>query len=71
MGWKSTIGAGLTGTLLALQASPHGRRQSRYDVVLRGGRVMDPETGLDAVRDVGITGGRIAKISGEALAGRA
>ena len=34
-----------------------------YDVVLRGGRVMDPESGLDAVRDVGIRGGTIAAIS--------
>ena len=24
-----------------------------YDLVLRGGRVMDPESGLDAVRDEG------------------
>ncbi len=38
-----------------------------YDVVLRGGRVIDPETGLDAIADVAITGGRIAEI-GTALA---
>ena len=25
----------------------------QYDLVLEGGRVMDPETGLDAVRNVG------------------
>ena len=31
--------------------------QERYDVVIRNGRVMDPETGLDAVRNVGINGG--------------
>ena len=41
----------------------------RYDVVVRGGRVMDPETGLDAVRDVGISGGRIARISDRPLEG--
>ena len=41
----------------------------RYDVVLRGGRVMDPETGLDAVRDVGIRGDTIARISAEPLEG--
>ena len=23
-----------------------------YDIVLKGGRVMDPETGLDAIRNV-------------------
>ena len=27
----------------------------QYDVVLEGGRVMDPETGLDGVRNVGIS----------------
>jgi hypothetical protein len=26
-----------------------------YDVVIRNGRVMDPETGLDGVRNLGIT----------------
>ncbi len=40
-----------------------------YDVVLEGGRVMDPESGLDGVRNVGISGGRIARISTERLRG--
>jgi len=42
----------------------------QYDVVLEGGRVMDPETGLDAVRNVGIRDGKIARISSDPLAGR-
>ena len=33
-----------------------------YDAVLRGGRVIDPESGLDAVRDVAIAGGRVAAV---------
>ena len=33
-----------------------------YDVVLRGGRVIDPESGLDAVRDVAIAGDRVAAV---------
>ena len=41
-----------------------------YDVVLSGGRVMDPESGLDAVRNVGITGDRIVRISPEPLTGK-
>jgi len=41
-----------------------------YDVVVEGGRVMDPETGLDAVRNVGIREGRIASISTAPLSGR-
>jgi N-acyl-D-aspartate/D-glutamate deacylase len=42
----------------------------QYDLVLQGGRVMDPETGVDAVRDVGIRDGKIVRISSEPLAGR-
>jgi N-acyl-D-aspartate/D-glutamate deacylase len=41
-----------------------------FDVVLSGGRVIDPESGLDAVRNVGITGDRIVRISAEPLAGK-
>ena len=33
------------------------------DLVLAGGRVLDPATGLDAVRHVGIRGGRIATVT--------
>jgi dihydroorotase len=44
--------------------------QTPFDVVIAGGRVMDPESGLDAVRHVGILDGRIAAISGEPLKGR-
>jgi N-acyl-D-aspartate/D-glutamate deacylase len=42
----------------------------QYDLVIEGGRVMDPETGLDAVRNVGITAGKIERISAEALTGK-
>jgi imidazolonepropionase-like amidohydrolase len=42
----------------------------QYDVVLEGGHVMDPDTGVDAVRNVGIRDGKIARISSEALSGR-
>jgi N-acyl-D-aspartate/D-glutamate deacylase len=49
----------------ALKANESGP----YDVVISGGRVLDPETGLDAVRHVGIKGGRIAAISEQPLEG--
>jgi hypothetical protein len=39
----------------------------QYDLVLEGGRVMDPETGVDTVRNVGI---RVVRISSDALSGR-
>ncbi len=41
-----------------------------YDVVIANGRVMDPETGLNALRNVGITGGKISAISVAPLAGK-
>ena len=42
----------------------------QYDVVIEGGRVMDPETGLDAVRNVGIRDGKIVRISEATLSGK-
>ncbi len=38
------------------------RSAERLDLVLRGGRVLDPGRGVDAVLDVGIAGGRIARL---------
>jgi len=35
---------------------------SEHDIVLRGGRVIDPETGFDAVADVAITGATISAV---------
>jgi N-acyl-D-aspartate/D-glutamate deacylase len=42
----------------------------QYDLVLEGGRVMDPETNFDAVRNVGIRDGQIVRISTEPLSGK-
>jgi N-acyl-D-aspartate/D-glutamate deacylase len=55
------------GLLALLTTVVHAQQ---YDVVLQGGRVMDPETGADAVRNVGIRDGKIARISSEGLSGR-
>jgi len=41
-----------------------------YDVVITNGRVMDPESGLDANREVGLRGGKIAAISEKPLSGK-
>jgi N-acyl-D-aspartate/D-glutamate deacylase len=49
------------GTLAAAQ---------QYDVVIEGGRVMDPETNLDAIRNVGIREGKIARVSSKTLTGK-
>jgi len=44
--------------------------QNNYDIVIANGRVMDPETGLDAIRHVGIRGQSIVAISKEPLQGQ-
>ena len=41
-----------------------------YDRVIVGGRVVDPETNLDAIRNIGLSGGRIAAITTEEIKGR-
>jgi dihydroorotase len=41
-----------------------------FDLLIKGGRVIDPSVGLDGIRDVGITGGRIAAVEAN-LAGDA
>jgi N-acyl-D-aspartate/D-glutamate deacylase len=42
----------------------------QYDLVLAGGRVLDPETKLDAIRNIGIRDGKIVRISTKPLSGR-
>ena len=63
---KTSIGLLLVAGAVLLGAA----QQATFDLVIRGGRVIDPETGLDAVRDVGVTAGRIAAVSSEPLAGK-
>ena len=37
--------------------------QTQYDLLLRGGRVVDPKNHLSAVRDIAVRDGRIAAVS--------
>lgn len=53
---------------LALIPKP-AATQLHYDVVILGGRVMDPETGRDEVANVGIIGDRIETITSEHIRG--
>jgi dihydroorotase len=68
-GLSESLAACVTASVLAL-AAPVAAQEPTYDLVLAGGRVMDPESGLDAVRHVGITGDRIAALSARPLRGR-
>ena len=47
-----------------------GQSNIEYDIVLIGGRVIDPETKLDAIKNVGIINNRISQISSEQLKGK-
>lgn len=40
-----------------------------YDLVINNGRVMDPESNFDGIRNVGIKGGRIVAITEDAITG--
>ena len=57
-------------TIAALPNAAAQRRSAPLDVVLVNGRVLDPETNLDAVRTVGITGGRIVSVTANVPAAR-
>ena len=55
--------------LAATVALAAGCAAPTYDLVLRGGRVMDPASGTDAVLDVGIRGDSVAALSPTPLRG--
>jgi N-acyl-D-aspartate/D-glutamate deacylase len=56
----------ITGLLLLLQLGT----PPVYDRVILGGHVMDPASKLDAIRNIGLNGGRIAVITTEPISGR-
>lgn len=57
--------------LMALMVLPASRpAQELYDIVIFGGRVMDPETGRDEIASVGIRGERIGTITTVDIHGR-
>ena len=45
--------------------------QPRYDLLLKGGHVIDPKNRVDAVRDVAVQAGRIARVAENIDAGEA
>ena len=56
--------------LPAAALSAQSTTRTVYDRVILGGRVIDPASRLDAVRNIGLRGGRIAVITTRALRGR-
>jgi dihydroorotase len=46
-----------------LIAAPAFPQAPRYDLLLKGGHVIDPRNDLDAIRDVAIQGGKVAAVA--------
>jgi len=68
--WRKWAVAVLLAAAVALAAESRASSGSEtYDVVIANGRVMNPESGLDAIRNIGIRGGKIAAISNRHLEG--
>src|SRR5580693_9222465 len=71
MNYRFTISAPVFLSVLLFLSSPVYAQLSRqYDIVLTGGRVIDPETQLDSIKNVGIINNHIAQISSEPLMGK-
>ena len=69
--WKWAAAALIFAGMIALTVgSGASNGNETYDLVIANGRVMDPESGLDAIRNVGIRGGKIAAISNRHLEGK-
>lgn len=64
----------LLGVLLltygASQFAPVSTAQETYDLVILNGRVMDPESRTDSIRNLGVTNGSIKIITSNKLSGR-
>jgi dihydroorotase len=56
--------------VLSIMLLASAGRAQEYDVVVANGRVLDPASGLDGVRYIGIRGGKIAAVSATPLRGR-
>jgi Amidohydrolase family len=57
-------------TLIAGLSLPCAALAQDYDIVIKGGRVMDPQSNFDAVRNVGVKAGKIAVITTDSITGK-
>jgi dihydroorotase len=61
-GWNSLFGA-LLFVMLSLIGAPAAAVAQQYDLLIRGGRLIDPRNGIDGLRDIAIKEGRIARVA--------
>lgn len=70
-GLKSLVAAfSALACLLLLNSCAHQTQSTGFDLVLTGGRVIDPESGLDAIRNIGVRDQSIAAITASPIIGR-
>ena len=55
--YAAAAGAAFVGRVTGILAAA-----AKYDLIIKGGRVIDPSLRVDAIRDVAIAGGRIAAV---------
>lgn len=53
------------GLLCFLFLIGEGAAQVKYDLLLKGGRVIDPKNGLNAIRDIAIADGKVAAVAAD------
>jgi len=58
-------------TIVLLLASLGLSAQARYDLLLKGGHVIDPKNGISKVMDVAVAGGKIARLAADIPAAEA
>jgi N-acyl-D-aspartate/D-glutamate deacylase len=68
--WRCILHNVLACTALWLAAPLPAHAQAVYDIVIANGRVLDPASGLDAVRHLGISNGTIRAITTTPIEGR-
>jgi dihydroorotase len=54
-----------------LARAPNALAQTSYELIIKGGRVIDPSVGIDAIRDVAISAGKIAAVDSNITASAA
>jgi dihydroorotase len=59
---RRTALQGVAAGIVAAAVAPHSLFGADYDLVIRGGRVIDPSQRIDRLADVAVRGGRIAAI---------
>src|SRR5699024_4482193 len=71
---KESLRPGLLLLILLLLILPLGPAEAQgtasYDLVIVNGKVIDPESGLDAVRNIGIDDGKVVALSKDELNGK-